>query len=261
MSELCLGPLTLTLEKNETYTVTACEKDAVEVTVPAEVDGIRVAKVGDYAFEDCSLLASVTFEEKETDGVLDELGLAEIGAHAFMRCISLTRITLPWRLDWVGWGCFHSCTALTEVECNPYTYFSGYAFAHCTALVKITPLHCISEGLFSHCASLTYLPLAEGVDTISEDAFEHCDALLAITIPASVTRIEARALRGCYGLKTATFERTECWYGSNSYRREDVEIDVSDPVENARDLAWMDFDDGEIAWYRKTRASRRKKRN
>lgn len=259
MSELHLGPLTLLLEENETYTVTDCATNAVEVTVPAEVNGIRVAKVADYAFEDCTLLTSVTFEEKETDGVLDELGLEEIGAHAFMGCISLARIVLPWRLDRVGWGCFHSCSALREVECNPYTYFSGYAFAHCTALTGITPLHCISEGLFSHCASLSYLPLAEGVDTISEDAFEHCDALLAITIPASVTRIEALAFRGCYDLKTATFERTECWYGSNSYRREDVEIDVSNPAENARDLAWMDFDDGEIAWYRKTRASRRKK--
>ena len=258
MDTIDYGPLTLSLEGG-VYTVTACEEDAVEVTVPAEVNGIRVAKVGDYAFKDCLLLRSVTFEEKETDGVLDELGLEELGAHAFMDCISLARITLPWRLDRVGWGCFHSCAALKEVECNPHTFFSGYAFAHCTALTKITPLGCIYDGLFSHCASLSDLPLTEDVDTIGEDAFEHCDALERITIPAGVTRIEALAFRGCYNLKTATFERTECWYESNRYCREDIEIDVSDPAKTAHALAWMDFDDGVHAWYRKTSASRRKR--
>ena len=258
MSELCLGPLTLTMIPGETYSVTDCDKEATEVEIPVAVNGIAVTEIGDYAFRDCVLLRRVVFGEATDADYAEDRYLHEIGMHAFMGCTSLRELTLPRGLSLVGWGCFHSCTALERVECDPDTLFSSYSFAHCTALREITPLANISEGVFSHCMSLTYLPIAEGVDTISEDAFEHCEALVEITIPAYVTEIEALAFRGCYSLKKVTFERIECWYDRNSYRAEDVEIDVSDPAENAHDLAWMDFDDGEIVWYRKIRASRHK---
>lgn len=251
MSEIKYGSMTLTLIPGDTYSVTACEKEAVEVEIPAEVGGIPVTAIGDYAFRGCAHLKRVTFLEASEERQANGECLSEAGVHIFMNCTALKKLSFPPYFRTFGWGAFHSCTALEEVECHPDTYFSGHAFAHCTALRKITPLSTLSEGIFSHCAALTDLPVTDTVDEIPEDAFEHCDGLVDVVIPASVTEIGALAFRGCYELKRVTFACPGGWYGSNSYRSEDVPIDLGDPVDNARCLAWMDFDDGEIRWYKK----------
>ena len=250
MSECRFGPLTLAPMGQEILEIIACEKDAAEVEIPAMVNGRAVKKIGDYAFRDCAALRRVSFCEPTLEELLADCGLYELGAHAFMGCSSLTEIELPWELSMVGWGCFHSCTALWRVECSPNTYFSGYAFANCRSLREITPLSSLSEGIFSHCMSLTQLPLDGECHTIDEDAFEHCEGLTEIIIPESVTRIEALAFRGCYDLKRVTFSHPDGWVFSNRYREGVAPLDLSDPERNAIALSRMDFDDGVIAWTR-----------
>ena len=250
MKEVEYGPLTL--RGDDTLTIIDCEKDATRILIPAAVDGRPVVGIGDRAFENCLMLEEVDFHEDLW--LLDER--FEIGGNAFLSCISLREIELP-RTVSVGHGAFLECRALVRVVLPPGgCYVAPYGFARCSSLREITPLNLISEGVFSECTSLPYLPITEWVDEIEEDAFEHCDSLVEITIPHHVTRIEALAFRGCYNLKRVTFERPGGWYETNRYaiyEGKRFPLDLDDPAKNAHDLAYMDFDDGVRAWEKTTK--------
>ena len=246
--------LTLTLcEDDDTpsYTVTACDKAVKEVEIPLMVNGLPVTEIGDYAFQDCKELCTVTFPELTIEAVAEGAGIRRIGDHAFMGCVFLKRMDIPATVSSVGWGCFHSCQRLKEVVAPSHTYFSGYAFAHCSALWSVTPLSTVSEGLFSHCVSLTTLPLTEDAEEIGEDGFENCAGLKRITIPASVTEIEALAFRGCENLTHVTFAAPDGWYEVSSHYDKEGRLTLDDPQKNAKWLSEMDFDDGVIAWRRR----------
>ncbi len=266
MSDKKFEKLTLTLNsEGDRYEVTDCEKDAVEVRIPKEVDGIPVLGIGDRAFEDCTMLRSVIFPDEvlipkaEIDESLEvwEIAMLElesrywIGANAFMGCTSLIEIYLPDYVTVIGHGAFYHCHSLTSVRFGKDTYLEPYAFSNCRSLCTVSVTRYASEGAFSHCMSLTSLPITDDVDTICEDAFEHCYGLTEITIPASVTRIESLAFRNCRGLTRVTFESPEGWVGTNRYMMgKKNKLDLSDPERNARWLSGMDFDDGVIAWFK-----------
>ena len=55
------------------------------LTIPSTIDGYNVKEIGNYAFEDCTGLTSVTIPT----------GVTSIGIHAFDGCSGLTTITLP----------------------------------------------------------------------------------------------------------------------------------------------------------------------
>ena len=66
----------------ETGTITDCDESVTKADIPAKIDGIAVAGIGDSAFSDCSSLTGVRLPSK----------LARIGSFAFQHCSSLTSI-------------------------------------------------------------------------------------------------------------------------------------------------------------------------
>ena len=230
--------------------VTACEKDATEVKIPLCIDGQHVVGIGAYAFENCRLLERVLFDEADEDAYVEGELLSVIEEHAFMGCSSLTEIELPSSVFSVGHGAFHSCTALREVKMPSDPYLAPYVFYGCVSLSSVTPTSYPSEGVFSGCSSLAALPLTDGVEEICEDAFEGCEGLTAAVIGKGVKCIEALAFRGS-SLTSVTFEEPEGWVEFNSYRGEDIPLDLSNPVANAELLSRMDFDDGVVHWKKK----------
>ena len=253
MKEIQYEKLTLRSNESETaYTVTDCEKDAVEVTIPKEVDGVPVTGVGENAFKDCDKLCLVNFPENDVDDFIDEKTFRVIGDYAFSGCTSLRFIELP---DWtweIGRGAFCDCAALESAKFSDDAYVYSYAFYHCENLREVTAVRHVNEGVFSHCKSLENFPVASGAKEIGEDAFEHCYALKEIVIPASVKRIEALAFRSCRGLQRVVFEKPEDWYVSFRYAGQKARaLDLSNPEKNAEMLSRQDFDDGVIVWYRK----------
>jgi len=241
--------LTLTELDDGTLAVTFCDKDAVRVTVPDKIDGKTVSAIGEEAFKDCKCLISVTLPERDLFD-FDSAGLTEIGEYAFSGCVSLTEIEIPESVSGIGRGAFHSCRSLIKATLPVPIYLAPYTFAECVALRSLSPIGTVSEGLFSGCSSLERITLSEFCREIDEDAFEHCVSLCDVTLPKSVKRVGALAFRGCQKLHKVTFLESGGWYASNRYRAEDVAIDVSDPVSNAKRLATADFDDGTVAWYR-----------
>ena len=70
------------------------------MTIPGSV-----TTIGDYAFQGCSSLASVTIPDSVT----------EIGESAFEGCSSLASVTIPGSVTTIGWHAFSGCSSLASV--------------------------------------------------------------------------------------------------------------------------------------------------
>ena len=176
----------------------------------------NVTSIGDYAFEDCSGLTSVTIPNSVTT----------IGDGAFDRCSSLTSVTIPNSVTTIGYGAFSGCSGLTSVTIpNSVTSIGNYAFSGCSGLTSVTigsSVTSIGDYAFYRCSSLTspvynahcfaYMPtscngaytIPEGIKQIAGCAFCSCSGLTSITIPNSVTSIGAGAFYGCSALTSIT---------------------------------------------------------
>ena len=76
-----------------------------EVTIPAEINGKKVTKIG-KAFANCTGVESITIED----------GITEIGEYAFSGCTGLKSIKIPNSVEKIGNNAFDKCTALTSVK-------------------------------------------------------------------------------------------------------------------------------------------------
>ena len=86
-------------------TVTSVGKNAFKgVTAEISVEGI-LTEIGEYAFYECSSLASVSFGE----------GLVTIPPAAFFGCSALTELEFPSTLETVDENAFEDCTAVTAI--------------------------------------------------------------------------------------------------------------------------------------------------
>ena len=148
-----------------------------------------VTSIGDYAFQDCDSLTSVTFEEGSQ--------CTSIGEDAFQDCDSLISITIPSSVTSIGANAFSGCDSLESItlpfvgatlDGTEDTHF-GYIF-----------------GASSYSYNDNYVPsslktvVITGGTSIGEYAFRDCGSLISITIPSSVTSIGSWAFYECYSL-------------------------------------------------------------
>lgn len=96
-----------------------------EIVIPASISykgaSYPVTSIGKYAFERCSRLTRVTFEEGNQ--------LTSIGSYAFEYCDSLTSMEISRTVTSVGYGAFSSCSSLTiycEAEEKPSGWSSSW---------------------------------------------------------------------------------------------------------------------------------------
>jgi hypothetical protein len=134
-----------------------------------------VTSIGDWTFEDCWGLTSVTISSNVTS----------IGTGAFSYCTSLTNVAISANMTSIGDWAFADCTSLTDVTIPSTVTFMGY-------------------GAFEYCISLTNVTISAGVTSIGERAFRYCTSLTSITIPSSVTSIDAEAFASCTSLTSIT---------------------------------------------------------
>ena len=163
-------------------------------------EGTQCAEIGDYAFCNCSSLASITIPE----------GVTSIGEDAFYDCSSLTSITIPSSVTSIGDYAFQYCSSLTTVtfgDNSQLTSIGEAAFYGCSILTSITipeGVTSIGDYAFYSCSSLTSIIIPEGVTSIGDYTFYNCRSLTSITIPEGVTSIGDSAFRSCRSLTSIT---------------------------------------------------------
>ena len=143
------------------------------IILPEDYNGDSYA-IGDYAFQYCDKLTSITIPSSVTS----------IGESAFYYCSSLTSITIPNSVTSIGKSAFCLCKGLTSVTIgNSVTSIGKSAFQYCTKLRSITipnSVTSIGYGAFFDCSGLTSVTIGNSVTSIGDQAFGYCDKLTSI---------------------------------------------------------------------------------
>ena len=103
--------------------VTSCNKDVVNVVIPA-----GVTEIGEYAFCNCASLEAVVIPPSVT----------VIGKGAFDSCKSLLSVKIPMGVKIIGYEAFRDCALLKSMEIPESVEFIDYdAFKGCKALAEV----------------------------------------------------------------------------------------------------------------------------
>ena len=199
-----------------------------------------VTTIGDYAFDDCGRLKSVTIPDSVTT----------IGECAFRGCSSLTSVTIPDSVTTIGDYAFCWCSSLQEFRgkfaskdgrCliidgtlnafapaglteytipNSVTTIGNSTFANCSSLTSVTipdSVTVIGVSAFYSCSSLISITIPDSVTVIGDSAFIDCNSLTSVTIPDSVTTIETWAFAWCDSLTSVTIPDSVTTIGSHAF--------------------------------------------
>ena len=207
----------LLLDNDDTFTVVGKQTEGNTVNIKSEYKGKKVTSIGDYAFEYCGSLTSITIPNSVTS----------IGDYAFSGCSGLKSVAIPDSVTNIGDYVFYNCSSLTSVTIhNSITSIGDYAFSGCSSLTSITipdSVTSIGSSAFDGCpieiATLPTLAISRipktklktviitSGNSIDDSAFSNCSSLTSITISDSLTSIGSNAFDGC-PIETATIPTT-----------------------------------------------------
>lgn len=188
--EIDASALTYTVSGGK-VTITSLRTSVAHLILPAYIEGLPVAKLGENAFAELDGLESVHLPETMT----------EIGTNAFKACTALTKVVLPKSLRVSGGRAFDGCTALTRVE---YTGSFGdwfdISFSH---VYNSNPVQ-ICKTLYIGGADVTEdMPaIPDSVTVIGCWALAGFDGITEMVIPTNVQKMGYGALSGCDSLAT-----------------------------------------------------------
>lgn len=148
------------------------------VTIPEEVEGLKVTEIGEQAFEWCGGITKVVIPKT----------VKKIESFAFTDCNSLTTITGLDQLEYVGGYAFNSYGSSPSIP-----WFENLP----DGVVYIGKvLYCYKGTIPDN----TRVEVKEGIRSIGYEAFKNCKGLVGITIPKSVETIDYGIFQGCYNL-------------------------------------------------------------
>ena len=202
-------------------TIVDCDHAVTAADIPAEIQGIPVRAIGDYAFDYCENLHSVSFPE----------GLEHIGNMSFAYCYGLSALAFPDSLITIADRAFFDCTNLEEITFGSEIrsvgrdVFWGAAYlrrernwendllyadhvlldarSSLSGAVELPEKNrVIAGGAFYGCTALTGITLPENLISIGAESFYYCTNLEQLCIPNAVLMIENAAFQYCAALKT-----------------------------------------------------------
>jgi hypothetical protein len=189
-----------------------------------------VTSIGDFAFENCSSLDSITFGNGLTSiatsfggsaltSVKIPRGVISIQG-SFWSCLNLSNVTIPASVSSIEnnfYYCLNLQTIAVDSRNRVYSSAEGVLFNKAQTALIVCPagksgnyvsphsVTRIGDYAFSWCMDLTGVVIPEGVTNIGFASFFSCMGLSSITIPASVTSIDDWAFSQCSNLTAIYF--------------------------------------------------------
>ena len=215
--ELTSGDYTYKILEDGSVAITRYSGKEEELTIPSELNGLKVTTIGENAFNYCKSLVSVSIPE----------GVVSVEDAAFFQCSNIKTVTIPSSLSHMGNNPFHFDDEIEQINISPnhsylelvdgvlfskpdkrliyaphrihaYTIPQGteiigaHAFINCYWLNPVTipdSVTEIGEGAFANCYDLSSVIIPNSVKTIGNGAFGYCSDLTYADIPDSVTQI------------------------------------------------------------------------
>ena len=246
------------LDDSGIATITKYSGNESTITVPDQIDGNTVNKIGESAFQECSSLVNVTIPDS----------VVIIGESAFQECSSLVNVTIPDSVVIIGKDAFYYCVGLENINISgSVTTIGDFSFAYCTSLKNIyIPNSVISIGdrAFGYCGNLVdikvdsqntafsdidgnlynktkseliqYAPgkkeesflITDSITSIGDWAFASCINLKSVDIPSCVNNIGVGAFDDCKNLTDIAIPETVTvidWYTfSDCHSLTEIEI-------------------------------------
>ena len=189
------------------FTVTAVAESAfadcdslTSITIPASV-----LSVGNYAFDNCTSLKNLYFEDGDSCLSLgyNNYSTDNYAQGLFYDCpldtLYLGR-TLNYNAgNWYGYSPFgYNATLRTAVISDCVMNVERFLFYNCTNLESViigNGVKVIEYDMFHNCSSLANLKLGTGVTSIDQ-AFSGCSGLTSLELPENLINLEESALKG-----------------------------------------------------------------
>ena len=209
------------------------DEKAEEVTIPAEIDGKKVTKIGDGAFQPTIRISKLIISEGITHigdenfcdmWALSEVNLPEsllkIGKSCFSYCNKLKTIKLPSKLKIIDSNCFYS-TALKEVTIpasvtnlgDSESYMSQFRESYKLKYINVesgNKKYASNDGIVYNKAKTKLLlcpagrvsvNVPNGVKEIGSDAFNSTN-VKKIKLPSSVKKLDNACFRYAFCLES-----------------------------------------------------------
>ena len=180
------------------YRITDEEKKEAEITgfhstggianvvVPDHIDGYKITRIGECAFESCAI-----------GGIELPDTVADIGDGAFKGCEGLGTIKWSKNLRWIGKNAFEDCWCLKTLEFPER-------------------LETIGDEAFWNCVNLTTVTVPDSTYEIGGGAFYMCRDLSSISLPSSLTSIGGSAFGyTAYMDDPANWKESRLYIGTN----------------------------------------------
>ena len=211
-----------------------------------------ITAIGDFAFDECYDLTSVSLPE----------GITKIGFCAFAVCKNMVSINIPQSVTSIDGCAFEYCYKLSSITLPPKLNSIGaQAFLECHGLTSITipsSVRKIEKRAFN-CGNLNSIIVEKGnvfydsrnncnaiiqksnnklitgckntsiptnVELIGEAAFEYCKDLSIMTIPNSVRRIYERAFCNCPSLTSVVMGSGITRIDEKAFTNSDKLVDI-----------------------------------
>lgn len=155
-----------TKDENGEIVITGYNGEGGEISIPAEIGGKAVVKIGELAFDGRSDITAVNIPQ----------GVKNIDVCAFRGC-GITEITIPTTVKKIGAMAFRDCTGLETAILSEGVEAIESAFYNCSNLSRVDiPQSLISIGkmAFLNCDKLEEVTISDNTEFLGERAFENC---------------------------------------------------------------------------------------
>ena len=211
-------------------TITDYTGRAMELVIPAEIEGYPVTAIGKMAFYSCSSIYEITVPDTVTS----------IGDSAFEACYNLVEAYIPKSVKAIGDYVFSGtdlvsiyytgskedwksidpgnfdvarvfynyfcttkdfvCSLNEDSEISVDKYLGSATVVNVPREIEGYPVTRIGDRVFDGCNELTSVNIPSTVTSIGNTAFGNCEKLASIDIPESVTEIDYGAFYACRSL-------------------------------------------------------------